>query len=225
MPDIFVANEQENKKENSQEVDKKPFKEQKGTARHNLSGHSHNPFSAFSYYPDRANFVTQDPDEKIVLLLRKHPISNLRWIFIAALLIIAPFFLTAFPIIDFLPVRFQTITILFWYLLVVTFIFEQFLNWFFNVYIVTDERIIDVDFVNLVYREISDANIDQIQDVTAQMGGAIRTVVNYGDVIIQTAAEVPKIELEEVPYPDRVSRILRDLRIEEEQENLEGRVR
>lgn len=228
MADIFVANEQKDKKEESPKVDRLPHEvkeAEKEVAPHSLLGHSHNPFSAFSYYPDRANFVTQDPEEKIVLLLRRHPITNLRWIIIAALLIIAPFFLTAFPIIDFLPIRFQTIAIISWYLLVVTFIFEQFLNWFFNVYIVTDERIVDVDFVNLVYREISDANIDQIQDVTAQMSGAVRTVVNYGDVVIQTAAEIPRIELEDVPYPDRVSRILRDLRIEEEQEKLEGRVR
>ena len=157
--------------------------------------------------------------------MRKHPITNLRWIIIAAVLIMAPLLLTTFPIINFLPERFQIVALISWYLLVAAFIFEEFLGWFFNVYIVTDERIVDVDFVNLVYREITDANIDQIQDVTAQMGGVVRTIFKYGDVVIQTAAEVPRIEFEAVPDPDRVSRILRDLRIEEEQEKLEGRVR
>ena len=57
------------------------------------------------------------------------------------------------------------------------------------------------------------------------MGGVIRTIFNYGDVIIQTAAEIPQIDFEAVPNPDRVSRILRELRVEEEQEKLEGRVR
>ena len=52
----------------------------------------------------------------------------------------------------------------------------------FNVYIVTDERIIDIDFYNLIYKEVSDANIDKIQDVTYKMGGVVRTLFNYGDV-------------------------------------------
>ena len=57
------------------------------------------------------------------------------------------------------------------------------------------------------------------------MGGVIRTVFNYGDVYIQTAAEVPAFEFLAVPKPDRVAGILQELRMEEEQEKLEGRVR
>jgi len=102
---------------------------------------------------------------------------------------------------------------------------ESFLNWFFNVCIITDERIFDVDFLNLVYREISEANVDQIQDVTVRMGGVIRTVFNYGDVLIQTASEVPRIEFSSVSKPDLVAKVLRELRVEEEQEKIEGRTR
>jgi hypothetical protein len=57
------------------------------------------------------------------------------------------------------------------------------------------------------------------------MGGGIRTMFRFGDLVIQTAAEIPKINFEDVPEPDKVARILRDLRIEEEVEKLEGRVR
>lgn len=107
----------------------------------------------------------------------------------------------------------------------VAFILEQFLGWYFNVNVVTDERIFDVDFANLVYREITDANIDQIQDVTVTIGGVLRTMINYGDVLIQTAAEIPQIDFRGVPKPDTVAKILRELRVEEEQEKIEGRVR
>ena len=57
------------------------------------------------------------------------------------------------------------------------------------------------------------------------MSSAVRTTFNYGDIIIQTAAQIPKIEFEAVPQPDRVAKVLRDLRIEEEVEKLEGRIR
>ena len=190
-----------------------------------LPGHTHNPLAAFNHYPCKVKFVNKDLKEKVILLLRKHPITNVKWIVISALMLLAPSFLPLLSLFDLLPVRFQVVFATIWYLMTTAYIFEKFLIWYFHVNIVTDERIIEVDFHHLIYREITDANIDQIQDVTVQMGSAIRTVFNYGDIEIQTAAEIVRINFEAVPYPDKVAKILRDLRIEEEIEKLEGRIR
>lgn len=213
MPEIYISKEQ------------KPTEHRPLTTEHRLPGHTHNPLAAFSAYPDKAHFETQEREEKIVLLLRRHPITNIPWIVAAALMLIAPGILGYLPILSFLPTRFQLVGILIWYLVTAAFILEQFLTWFFNVYIVTDERVVDVDFLNLIYKEVSDAKIDRIQDVTYKMGGFVRTIFNYGDVFIQTAAEVPNFEFSAVPNPAQISRILQELRSEEEQEALEGRVR
>jgi len=140
-------------------------------------------------------------------------------------MLFAPLILKFFPILDFLPERFQFISVVGWYMLTVAFAFEKFLEWFFNVQVITDERIFDVDFVNLVYREIAEANIDEIQEVNVKMGSVVRTIFNYGDILVQTASEVPNLDFEAVPDPDRVAKILRELRVEEEQEKIEGRVR
>jgi len=191
----------------------------------NLSEKKGHPLSSFCYYPANANFINQEEEEKIILLLRKHPITNVSWIITAFLMILVPPFFSFFDFFSALPTDFQLVITLTWYLITSAFIIEKFLNWFFNVNIITDERIIDVDFYSLIYREISDANIDQIQDVTVEVGGAIRTFLNYGDVLIQTAAEIPKIKFEAVPRPDEVAKVLRELRVEEEQEKIEGRVR
>jgi len=193
--------------------------------RHDLPGHSHSPLSAFCYFPDRINFIQQDKEEQVVLLLRRHPITNLGWIITSFFLLIAPGFVSVLPAFEALPPGFKTVSYMLWYLIIFSFIYEKFLSWFYNVNVVTDERIFDVDFVHLIYREITDANLDQIQDVTVTIGGGIRTIFNYGDVIIQTAAEIPQIEFEAVPNPDGVAKILRELRVEEEVEKIEGRVR
>src|SRR4030042_2588275 len=193
--------------------------------RHNFPGHSHNPLSSYSYLPDYVKFVNEDPEEKVILVLRSHPITNFSWMLTAFFMIIVPSFITVLTPLELLPSEFQFVLSLVWYLITSAFILEKFLSWFFHVNIVTDERIIEVDFVNLVYREITDANIDQIQDVTVEVGGALRTLLHFGNVVIQTAAEVPKIEFEAVPNPDMVAKVLRELRIEEEKEKLEGRVR
>jgi uncharacterized membrane protein YdbT with pleckstrin-like domain len=171
------------------------------------------------------NFVGADSEECIVLLLREHPIVNISWSAMVFLMLLAPTILGFVSPFASLPWSYQVVMVMFWYLITFAFAIEQFLTWFFNVNIVTDERVFDVDFVNILYREITDANIDQIQDVTVKMGGVVRTMFNYGDVIIQTAAEIPQIEFHAVPHPDRVAAILRELRVEEEREKLEGRVR
>jgi len=213
MPDVFNSHKQvESVEQNSSkkqiEVKKpeKKFKTPEDMDRHELPGHNHNPFAAYCYYPDHVNFVNADPEEKVVLLLRRHPITNLSWISIAFLMVIAPSFFVLIAPFSLLPPGFQVVLTILWYLIVTAFILEEFLSWFFHVNIVTDERIIEVD-------------------LTVVVGGAPRTFFRYGNVVIQTASEIPKIEFEAIPNPDAVARVLRELRIEEEQEKLEGRVR
>jgi hypothetical protein len=193
--------------------------------KHSLPGHTHNVLASFFYYPDRVDFVNKDPEEVVILLLRRHPITNIPWLLMSFVLIMAPGFLSVLPLMDGIPGNFQTVFVVIWYMITTAFILEKFLSWFFNVNIVTDERIIDVDFVHLIYREISDADIEQIQDVSVEIAGTIRTFFNYGDVLIQTAAEQTKIRFEAVPHPDRVAKILRELRVEEQEEKAEGRIR
>lgn len=222
MPDVYRSESSEQKPASKK---KQMTHHHKDLGKNDFPGHTNNPLAAFSYFPDKVNFIAADSNEKVVLLLRKHPITNVPWIITAILMVIAPILLDALPLFDAVPLNIRLIASLFWYLITLAFILEEFLGWFFNVYIVTDERVFDVDFVNLIYREITDANIDQIQDVTTKVGGVIPTVFNYGDVVIQTAAEIPQIEFMAVPRPDTVAQVLRELRVQEEVEKLEGRVR
>lgn len=183
------------------------------------------PLSAFMFYPDGIEFENREEQEKVVLFLRQHPIVNIPWILLAIVMVFAPGLVSGFATFSEIPANFVFIFILIWYLFITAFVLEKFLTWFFNVYIVTDERIVDVDFYNLIYKEVSDTKLDRIQDVTYNMGGVVRQLFNYGNVLIQTASEVPNFEFTAVPRPDKVVRILQDLQVEEEQEKLEGRVR
>jgi len=228
MPDIFVSSKNETEKAVSEPKttfpNTQPAKEKQEDV-HKLPNHTHNPLGWFHYYPDKVSFVTREPEEKIILLLRAHPVTNLHWIMVGILMALAPTFFLFFPFFEKLPLGYQNVLIMIWYLITFAFIFEEFLMWFFHVNIVTDERIIEVDFVSIFAREITDANLDQIQDVTSQIIGGVWTFFNFGNVIVQTASEIPRITFEKVPKPDEVSKILRELRVQEEQEKIEGRVR
>jgi hypothetical protein len=175
--------------------------------------------------PKKISFETQESKEEIIIIIRRHLITNLKWISTLILMSIIPLFISEFPAYAILPPKFQFMTIVIWYILTLIMALENFLSWYFNVNIITDERIIDVDFHSLIYKRISEAKLDQIQDVTYSQGGFIESIFNYGTINIQTAANVPELEFEKVPQPAAVTKIINQLILQEEQEKHEGRVR
>ena len=183
-----------------------------------------NPVTAFVTKPLQTFFASQSREEEIILLLRKHPITQLKWILSAIVLAVLPLLLMRFQLFAFFPPNYLFAAHVGWYLLLLGFVIESFLSWFFNVYIITDERVVDVDFLSLIYRNISSAKIDNIEDVSAETSGAIRAIFNFGTVKIQTAAEVTEFEFVDVPQPNKVIALLNDLILEEEREKVEGRV-
>ncbi len=185
---------------------------------------SRDPLQAYAPKPKQVFFDSQLHGEDVLLLLRRHPVTQIKWILIALLLILMPFFFTYVPIFNFLHGRFAVAGVVAWYLMVTGFVLESFLSWFYNAYIITDERVIDIDFESLIYKNISAAKIDNIEDVTATTGGAIQSVFDFGTVKIQTAAEKQEFEFEDVPHPSRVTTLLNELLLEEEREKIEGRV-
>lgn len=171
-------------------------------------------FTAFNSYPSGVRFITQEEKEEIILLLRRHIITNFFWVVASFFMLIAPPFLLLLfgkSLPGAIPPNFKFIITLIWYTLTSTFIFVNFLNWYFNVYIVTDKRIVDVDFYNIVYKHISHATLDRVQDMTIKAGGVIRTLFDFGDVFIQTAGTEPNFEFEAVPKPDLVVRKINEL--------------
>ncbi len=181
--------------------------------------------AAFMVRPRGVRFETQDPEEKILLLLRRHVVTNLGWMFGSLVGVFVPFVFPFLPIYLALPATYQILTVMVWYLLVFGYAFESFLAWYFNVYIITDERIIDYDFYSLLYKRVSEAKIDKVEDVTFELGGALRSLLHYGNVYMQTAGEQRELDFEDVPNPEVVVKLLNELMLEEEREKIEGRVR
>jgi len=172
--------------------------------------------SAFLLRPVGMRFETQEANEIIVLLLRRHFITNVSWLLVSIILIlIPPFVLTAAflspSVINQIPSTLIQFIILTWYLGIFSYILVNFLLWYFNVSIVTNQRIIDIDFINILYKQFSATRISKVEDVTTRRGGFIRTIFDYGDVFVQTAAQMAEFEFLAVPHPEQVVRIVNNL--------------
>lgn len=165
-------------------------------------------FSSFVTQPKNLKFQNQEQNEEILLLLRRHPITNVPWILIGVLFFIAPFFYLFLPFFNFLPKQYFPIILIGWYLFSFAFVFENFLLWFYNINIVTNQRVIDIDFYNILYKEVSDARLKNIQDVSYNQNGFIEAFFNFGDVFIQTAAEKNEFVFENISSPNKVVSII-----------------
>ncbi len=181
-----------------------------------ISNSGSHALSAFLYKPKEIRFETQEDDEYIILLLRKHWITNFDWIAISLILLLIPLFL--FPFIranSILPVDLPVAIVIFvtlvWYLFTFSYLLVEFLLWYFTVSIVTNERIIDIDFVSILHKKFAATRISKIEDVTLRSGGFARAIFDYGDVIVQTAGTEAQFGFYGVPHPEQVVRIINSL--------------
>ncbi len=167
--------------------------------------------------PDKTYFEGEDGDEEILYVFRKALITNVGWIVSSIGLLLAPLFFNAFiasfnnSYPNLLSLVLVFIVNAFWYIFTFGYMFERFLNWFFNVYIVTNKRVVDMDFDHLLHRNISEAPLRNIEDITYTVSGALETLFNFGNVSIQTAAERREIEFYSVSDPGKLQDILSDL--------------
>jgi len=189
---------------------------------YDIVGHTKHSLSSVLVNPDVFTFEERDNQEEILLVARPHWFTNLSWILVSSLMLIAPTLLKFIPVINDIPTKYISLGSLVWYLLTFAVIFENFLSWYFDVFIITDKRVIDIDFNNLLDKKFSEAKLSMIQDVTSRVSGLGQTMFNYGTIYIQTAAEVSYITFEKVPHPEKIIKILQILVEEKEAGKKEG---
>ncbi len=218
MPDIFVSPSVSPEKDAASTAAKVSMQSPKKSspALQPTSSMLAQIFSPFLFMPEGIRFETQEPKETVILFLRQHWVTNFFWLSISFLFLLLPLIL--FPGIFYsglLPVQFSLslveFFVLVWYLGIFSYAFVNFLLWYFTVSIVTNERIIDIDFVNILNKKFAATRITKVEDVTMRKGGIMEALFDYGQVTIQTAAKEVMFEFDHVPHPDKVVRIINNL--------------
>lgn len=89
------------------------------------------------------------------------------------------------------------------YLSLVTYLFIRWVDYYLDVGIVTNQRVIDIDQIGLFRRNVDELDLAAVQDVTAHKTGLLQTFFDFGDVNIQTAGEKPNFVFDAIPHADR----------------------
>lgn len=174
--------------------------------------------SLSAYYKDpQVFFKDQEPGETVLLLLRRHAVTNVWWIITALVLSLIPLIILYGrflpPVLDptQLPPRYILLIILSYYLFIFGFILINFIDWFFNVDLITNKRLVNMDFINLLLFKSSETNYSKIEDVSYHVSGLLEVTFNYGDVSFQTAGTEENFDLQDVPNPAGIHDLITDL--------------
>ena len=85
------------------------------------------------------------------------------------------------------------------------------IDYIFDVWIVTNERVVNIEQKGLFFRDISELELENVQDITVEVMGIIPTFLNYGNLYIQTAAEKARFIFKHVPDPYAIKDLIMNL--------------
>lgn len=163
-------------------------------------------------------FIHKKSYEQILHVVRRHYITFVPIGFLFLILILVPltvYFLISslFPNLLINEIIFP-ILILFtslYYLSICLFFYGYFIDFYLDILIVTNDRIVDIDQRGIFARSISEVELYQIQDVTSEVNGFFPSLFGYGNLTIQTAGAVPKVKMNNIPKPHSLRQELLDL--------------
>jgi hypothetical protein len=166
---------------------------------------------AFVPFPRNTSFLGKEDSENIVLVLRRHWLSVIPTI-------VSVFFLLLLPLVvtSLIPTESRNYIFLFSLFLTcllvsISLSLFAYVKWFYNVNIITDKRVVDIDFYSLFFHKMSEARLDKIEDITFKQIGVLSNMFDVGTIYIQTAGAKSELEFDGIHKPKEVQDVLSDL--------------
>lgn len=170
-----------------------------------------------------SSFIKQKSYEKVVFTARRHPLTFIPYVLFFLLLLIIPFglywLLQNSTLNSYLltPTG-HTLGILaasVYYLSTFLFFYTNFVTFHLDLWIVTNDRLLDIDQKSLFDRSISELDLYQIQDASSEVSGFFASIFNYGTISLQTAGTIEKFIFKNVSNPSKLRELILDLSAED----------
>lgn len=162
-------------------------------------------------FPNKVNFVRREKDEEIILVSRKHWIAYFTQVLIALVVPIVPLLLTLFG--SEWVGKTSTCLGLFIASVVISIniLVTVLVQWYYNVSIITDRRIVSLNVVSIFHHSYTEILWRKIQDVSHDSIGVLSSVLDIGNVYLDTAGEGVDLTLRYVPKPRDVQDVIDNL--------------
>lgn len=95
-----------------------------------------------------------------------------------------------------------------WVLMMWLGFFIVFTDYFLDVWILTNQRLIDVDQKGLFSREVATLRIEKVEDVTVDITGIFPSMFNYGNIHVQSAGAEKEFTIRYARNPQQVKHLI-----------------
>ena len=172
----------------------------------------------FAYIPQPV-FPNQRDDEIIYVLSRKHSFEFVLYSILFFFLAILPFIFLLQGQEFFLSGGFDLVYVrdimalsVMAYLLILSVIYlTLWLMHYYTLFIVTDERIVEITQKALFFREIHELTFEQIEDISSDTKGFLSMIFEAGDLEIQTAGSQRNFVIKRLSKPELIVEITHEL--------------
>ncbi len=163
------------------------------------------------YFPD------QFDDEEVLYVFRKHPIVMRKGLIIGSIgLLVGPLYTLILTYVH--PNNPPSLTFFYLSFLVsigiaALLFFPDWMSWYYSVFIVTDQRFIQITQKGFFHHSVVDMSLAQIQMVNYEISGLQETLLGFGTIMMQTF--VGDLVIHSLHHPQKIQKhILEILRTE-----------
>lgn len=172
-------------------------------------------FRSIWTHPPAQTYASLEKDEKPILMINQHWVTRFFRIIVGVVLGVAPPLIAPYLIaLNPTPVVtwYTLIIAWFWVTFVILYFVAMFVLWKSDVWLITNERIINFDTNLLFRRKAKDSEIGYIHEIDFQRPeGLLRGTFEYGTVKAKVSGDAFEIVMPHIPQPEKVGLVLGEL--------------
>jgi hypothetical protein len=159
-------------------------------------------------------FIPMEEGEELVIKVHRHWLFIVMRVVMLSVLLITPSVIIqlveGIGILDFGAVNGATRVALWslWGLVLWAMFWQFWTTYYMDIWVVTNRRIIDIDYQRLFDRNIAILRLDRVQDVATHVKGVVGTLLRYGSVTVQTAGSDKEFVIDQIANPEALRDII-----------------
>lgn len=102
-------------------------------------------------------------------------------------------------------------------LFILLFFLVNVMNYYLDVWIITNERLVNIEQKGLFSRSVAELRYYRVQDVKSEVNGFLPTLFNYGTITVETAGAEKNFIMQQIPHTQTMAKRLQEL-IESDQQ-------
>jgi len=163
--------------------------------------------------------IVLNDDESLIRVIRRSPLMLVRAVLLPVILIMAAFFFL-------FQLTYYWGNAGLWFfalilLLALIWLLHSLVIWYYQVFIVTTHRLIDVDRQSLFRKVVSHVPLAKVLDVYYEVKGLSQMIFRVGNVNITLSDSKTRIEIKGITQPQAVQQLIVQLRADTLQDKLE----